>query len=106
MQASQIMTTYSPVIQKENNYSIPTISTPNHHKQRITTTYSSILNLNTPKILPPVGKEYICFQKDNKTAQAYRCIKSRIMTKVIDFVLSIYTFEQKFVVIKGMLQSP
>ena len=57
-------------------------------------------------IVPLVGKEYMCFQKDGKTAQAARCIKSIISTKVIDSVLSIHTFEQKCVVIKGMLQSP
>ena len=48
----------------------------------------------------------MCFQKDGKTAQAARCIKSRIMTKVIDYVLSIDKFEQQCVVLKGMLQSP
>ena len=48
----------------------------------------------------------MCFQKDGKTTQAARCIKSCIMTKVIDYVLSIDTFEQKCVAIKGMLQSP
>ena len=44
--------------------------------------------------------------KEGKYDQATRCIKSRIMTKVIDSVLSIDTFEQKCVVLKGMLQSP
>ena len=48
----------------------------------------------------------MCFQKDGKTDQAARCIKSSIMTKVIDYVLLIDTFEQQYVVIKGMLQSP
>ena len=48
----------------------------------------------------------MCFQNDGKTAQAARCIISRIMTKVIDYVLSIDTFEQQCVVLKGMLQSP
>ena len=48
----------------------------------------------------------MCFQKDGKTSQASRCIKSRIMTKVIDYVLSIDTFDQQCVVLKGMLQSP
>ena len=43
--------------------------------------------------------------KEGKSDQAARCIKSRIMTKVIDSVLSIDTFEQKCVVLKGMLQS-
>ena len=46
------------------------------------------------------------FQNNGKTAQADRCIKSRIMIKVIDSVISIDIFEQQCVVIKGMLQSP
>ena len=41
---------------KKQNYSIPTISTPNHHSQRIATTPSSRFNSHTPTILPPVGK--------------------------------------------------
>ena len=57
MQASHIMTTYTLVRQqKKQNFSIPTISTPNHHKQRISATSSSISNLNTPTVLPTVGK--------------------------------------------------
>ena len=44
--------------------------------------------------------------KEGKFYQAARCIKSRIMTKVIDYFISIDTFEQQYVVIKGMLQSP
>ena len=44
--------------------------------------------------------------KEGKFDQASRCIKSRIMTKVIDYVLSIDTFEQKYVSLKGILQSP
>ena len=93
-------------IVRKQNYSIPTISTPNHHVQQIAYTPGSILNLHTRTILPRVGKEYMCFQKDGKTAQSARCIKSRIMTEVIDSVLSIDTFEQQCVVLKGMLQSP
>ena len=46
------------------------------------------------------------FQKDGKTAQAARCIKSKIITRVIDFVLFIDTFEQQCFVLKVMLQSP
>ena len=53
---------------------IPTISTPNHHTELVATIFSSILNLNTPMILPPVSREYMCFQKDGKTDQAARCI--------------------------------
>ena len=47
----------------------------------------------------------MCFQKEGKSDQAAKCIKSRIMNKVIDYVLSIDTFEQKCVVLKGILQS-
>ena len=43
--------------------------------------------------------------KEGKSDQAVRCIKSIIMTKVIGSVLSMDTFEQQFVVLKGMLQS-
>ena len=44
--------------------------------------------------------------KNGKTDQAARCIKSRIINKVIDSVISIDTYEQQCVVIKGVLQSP
>ena len=44
--------------------------------------------------------------KEGKYEQAARCIKSRIITKVIYSVLSIDTFEQQYVVLKGMFQSP
>ena len=44
--------------------------------------------------------------KEGKSYQATRCIKSNIMTEVIYFVLSVDTFEQQYVVLKGMLQSP
>ena len=91
---------------KKQNYCIPNISTPNHHSHRIATTFSSILNLHTPTILPLVGTEYMCWLKKGKSDQAARCIQSRIMNKVIDYVLSIGAFEQKCVVLKGMFQSP
>ena len=41
---------------RKQNYSIPTISTPNNYSQLIDTTSSIRLNFNTPTILPPVGK--------------------------------------------------
>ena len=50
------MTTYSSVKHKEKDYSIPTTKTPNHHAQCIADTSVSLLNLNTPTKLPPVGK--------------------------------------------------
>ena len=73
---------------RKKNYSIPTTSTTNHHAQLISSTSVSLFNLHTTKKLPPVGKKYICFQNDGETSQASKCIKYRIMTKVIDSVLS------------------
>ena len=56
--------TSSPVKHQEKNYGIPTTSTPNHTTQRIGDT--SVIFL-TSKILPPVGKEYMCFHIDGKS---------------------------------------
>ena len=44
--------------------------------------------------------------KEIKSDQANRCINSRKTTKVIDFFLSIDTFEQKYAALKVILQSP
>ena len=46
------------------------------------------------------------FLKEGKSDHSVRCIKSRIMNKVIDYVLSIDTCEKQCVFLKGMLQSP
>ena len=48
----------------------------------------------------------MCFQNNGKISQAARCIKSRIITKMIDYVISIDKFEQQCVALKGMMQSP
>ena len=48
----------------------------------------------------------MCFQIDGKSSQAARLVKSRIMTKVIDCVLSADTFEQQCIILKCVLQSP
>ena len=45
------------------------------------------------------------FLKEVQSNQAARCIKPRIMTKVIDYVISIYVFEQQCVMLKDMLKS-
>ena len=54
--------------------------------------------------LPPVGKEYLCFQINRKSPHAAQCVKSRILNKAIDSILSIDTFMKQCVVIKCMLQ--
>ena len=48
----------------------------------------------------------MCFQNDGKSAQTDNCVKSRIMTKVVDYVLSVDKFEQQFFLPKCLLQLP
>ena len=47
----------------------------------------------------------MCFQVNSKSPHADQCVKSRVLNKAIDSILSIDTFEQQCVVIKFMLQS-
>ena len=61
-----IIQNYAPITNNDNMQSckasrkqicaFPTISTPNHHSQHISTTSASILNLHTPMISPPIAK--------------------------------------------------
>ena len=48
--------TYIPVKHQEKNYIITATPTPNQRAQRIGAMSVSLLNLNTPTNLPPVGK--------------------------------------------------
>ena len=66
-----------------------------------------LLPVELPKTthLPPLGKEYLCFRVDNKSPHAAQCVKSRVLNKAIDYILSINIFEQQCVVIKCILQS-
>ena len=57
------------------------------------------------KQLPPAGKEYLCFQINERSSHTAQCVKSRILNKAIDFILSIDTFEKQRILIKCMLQS-
>ena len=74
-QASQIMTTYSPVEHTEKNYIISTTSTTNNYAQRIAVISVNLLNLHRTTELPLAGKEYTFFQNDGETAQSDKCIK-------------------------------
>ena len=64
------------------------------------------IELQTTNKLPPAVKEYLCFHINGRSSHADQCVKSRIMNKSINYILSIDTFEQQLVVLKGMLQSP
>ena len=86
--------------------SVQATSTPPSLTQLNTTLPVAPVELQRTKKLITSGKEYFCFQINSKSSHAAQCVKSRILNKAIDFILSIDTFEQHCVVIKGMLQSP
>ena len=88
------------------NYSVQATSTNNHLTLLDATLRIAPVELCTTTKLPPTGKEYLCFQINIKSYHAAQCVKSRILNKAIDYILSIDTFEQQCVVIKCMLQSP
>ena len=89
----------------QKNCSVQDTSTPTYLTPLNATLYIAYVKLHTTTKLPPAGKEYLCFQINGKSSQAAKCVKSKIITKFINSILSIDTFEQKYVVIKGMLQS-
>ena len=96
---------HSCVTPQKQNISVQATSTPPSLTPLITTL--PLLPVELPKTthLPPLGKEYLCFQVDNKSPHASQCVKSRILNKSIDSILSIDKFEQQCVVIKCILQS-
>ena len=87
------------------NISVQATSTPPCLTPLITNL--PLLPIELPKTthLPPLGKEYLCSQVDNKSPHVAQCVKSRVLNKVIYSILSINTFEQQCVVIKCLLQS-
>ena len=96
---------HSCVTPKRHNISVHTTSTPPRLTPLITTLPISPVELPKTTQLPPLGKEYLCFQVDNKSPHAAQCVKSIVLKKVIDSILYINKFEQQCVVIKCMLQS-
>ena len=95
---------HSCVTPQKQNYSVKAISTPPRLTQLNTTLPMSLVELQKTTKLPLAAKEYQCFQINSKSPHAYQCVKSRILNKAIDSILSIHTFEQKCVAIKCMLQ--
>ena len=73
-------------------------------KQLNTTLTIAPVELHKTKQLSPASKYYLCFQIKSKSPHAAQCVKSQILNKAIDYILSIDTFEQERVVVKFMLQ--
>ena len=89
----------------ETNYSVQATSTTTNLMPLNATLPIAYVELNTTNKLPPSGEEYLCFQINGESSHASQCVKSRIMNKAVDSILFVDTFEQKCVVIKGVLQS-
>ena len=96
---------HSCVTPRKQNYSVYDTSTLPRMTPLNTALPIAPIELHKTKQLPPAGKEYFCFQINSKSPHAAKCVKSRILNKAIDYILSINTFEKQFVVIKCMLQS-
>ena len=94
---------HSCVTPKEQNYSVQATSTTTCQTPLNITLPIAPVELHKTKQLPPDGKEYLCLQINVISYHAAQCVKSRIMNKAIYYILSIDTFEQQCVVIKGML---
>ena len=96
---------HSCVTPQKQNISVQATYAPHRLTPLITTL--PLLPVKLPKTthLPPLCKEYLCLQVDNKSPHSSQCVKSRVLNKAIDSILSINTLKQKCVVIKCMLQS-
>ena len=97
---------HSCVTPWNQNYSVQATSTSTNLKPLNDTLPILYVKLHTTTELPPSGKEYLSFHINSKSSHAAQCVKSRIMNKYIDSILSINTYELQCIVIKGMLKSP
>ena len=83
---------HSCVTPQKQNISAQTTSIPPCLTPLITTLPLAAVESPKPTELPPVGKEYFCFQVNSKYPHAAQCVKSRVLNKAIDSILSINTF--------------
>ena len=95
---------HSCVTPQKQNISVQATSTPPCSTPLINTVPLAPVELPKTTQLPSVGKEYLCLRVNSKYHHAAQCVKSRILNKAIDSILSIETPEKKCVVIKVMLQ--
>ena len=84
---------------QKQNYIVQSTYTPTHLTPLNATLPIVYVKLHTTTKLPPAGKEYFCFQINGKYSQAAKCVKSRILTDVIDCILTIDTFWQQYVAV-------
>ena len=89
----------------KKNYSVQATTIPTSLKSLNTKLPIAPVELHKTKQLPLDGKEYLWNQINSKSTHAAQCVKSQILNKAIDSILSIETPKQQCVVIKCILQS-
>ena len=67
-----------------------------------------ILPIEVPKTthLPPLGKEYLCFQVDNKSPHASQCVKSRVNISITDDIHSCVTPRKQNISVQATYTPP
>ena len=80
---------------KKQNYSVHAISSPPNLTPLNTKLPIAPVELHKTKKSPPAGKEYLCYQINSRSPYAAQCVKSRMMNKAIDSILSIDKSEKK-----------
>ena len=83
---------HSCVPSRKHNISVQATSTPPRLTPLITNLPIAPVKLPKTIELPPVGKEFLCFQVNSKSPHASQCVKSRVLNKFIYSILSIDTF--------------
>ena len=83
---------HSCVTPQKKNISVQATSIPPCLTPLINTVTLTPVELPKTTQLPPVGKEYLCFQVNRNSPHAAQCVKSRVLNKAIDSILSIDTF--------------
>ena len=86
---------HSCVTPRKQNYSIQATYSPPHLTPLNTTLPILPVELHTTNKLTLDGKEYLCFQVNSKSSHAAQCVKSQIINKAVDHILSIDTFGQR-----------
>ena len=90
----------------KKNYSVQATSKTTRLTPLNTTIPISPIELHTTKQLTLDGKGYLCFQINKISSHDSQCVKSWILNKAVDYILSTDTFEQHFFAIKYVLKSP
>ena len=83
---------HSCVTPRNQNISVKYTSTPPPLTPLITTLPILPVEVLKTTLLPPLGKEYLCFQVNSKSPHASQCVKSRVLNEAIDSILSIDKF--------------